>query len=74
MNNNKLKIVKQNEIQKRIYTIRDLQVMLDSDLAELYGVEIKVLNQAAKRNIERFPEKFRFQLTKKEFESLRHKL
>ena len=50
--------------------------MLDSDLAELYGVEIKVLNQAAKRNIERFPEEFRFQLTKEEeeFESLRSQI
>jgi len=71
MNNNKLKIAKQNEIQKRIYTIRDLQVMLDNNLAELYRVETKVLNQAAKRNIERFPKEFRFQLTKEEFESLR---
>jgi hypothetical protein len=41
MNNNKFEIVKQNEIQKRIYAIRDLQVMLDDDLAELYGVEQK---------------------------------
>jgi flagellin-specific chaperone FliS len=65
MSNNKFEIVKQTEIQKRIYIIRDLQVMLDSDLAELYGVETKVLNQAAKRKIERFPEEFRFQLTKK---------
>jgi len=74
MNNNKLKIVKQNEIQKRIYTIRNLQVMLDGDLAELYGVETKVLNQAAKRNIERFPKEFKFQLTKEEFESLRSQI
>ena len=45
--------------------------MLDSDLAELYGVETKVLVQAVKRNIMRFPEDFMFQLTKEEFESLR---
>jgi hypothetical protein len=71
---NKFEIVKQNEIQKRIYTIRDLQVMLDSDLAELYGVETKRLNEQVKRNIERFPEEFRFQLTKEEFESLRSQM
>ncbi len=48
--------------------------MLDSDLAELYGVEIKRLNEQVKRNIERFPEEFRFQLTKEEFESLRSQI
>lgn len=74
MTKNKFEIVKQNEIQKRIYTIRDLQVMLDSDLAELYGVETRTLNQAVKRNIERFPEEFRFQLTKEELESLRSQI
>ena len=58
-------------IENRIYTIRDVQVMLDKDLAELYGVETKVLNQAWKRNIERFPEEFCFQLTKEEVEILR---
>ena len=46
------------EIRSRILTIRGKQVMLDKDLAELYGVETKVLNQAVKRNIERFPEDF----------------
>ena len=50
-------------IKNKIYNIRGLQVMIDSDLAFLYGVETKVLNQAVKRNIERFPESFRFQLT-----------
>ena len=49
-----------------IYTIRDTYVMIDRDLAELYGVETKVLNQAVKRNGERFPESFRFRLTKQE--------
>ena len=58
-------------IQTRIFTIRDKQVMLDSDLAELYNVETKNLNRAVSRNIERFPEKFRFQLTKEEFENLK---
>jgi len=58
-------------IQNKIYTIRGLQVMLDVDLAVLYGVETKVLNQAVKRNIERFPNSFRFQLTENEFDNLR---
>ena len=53
-------------IRSRILTIRGVQVMLDRDLAELYGVPTKVLNQAVKRNIERFPERFMFQLTKDE--------
>jgi len=69
-------------IQSRIFTIRGLQVMLDRDLAELYGVENKRLNEQVKRNIGRFPEKFRFQLSKEEkhelvancdrFETLKH--
>ena len=50
----------------RIMSIRGSQIMIDRDLAELYGVETRVLNQAVKRNIERFPERFRFQLTKEE--------
>ncbi|MCH9742053.1 MAG: ORF6N domain-containing protein [Proteobacteria bacterium] len=50
-------------IQHKIFTIRNVQVMLDRDLAALYGVDTKVLNQAVKRNIERFPDSFRFQLT-----------
>ncbi len=54
------------EITNRIYIIRDLKVMLDKDLAELYGVEIKALNQAVKRNKERFPEEFCFQLNSNE--------
>ena len=57
-------------IENKIFTIRGVQVMLDKDLAELYGVETKVLNQAWKRNIERFPEEFCFQLTKEEVEIL----
>lgn len=58
-------------IENKIYTIRGLQIMLDRDLAALYLVETKVLNQAVKRNIERFPEKFRFQLTEEEYNSLK---
>lgn len=53
-------------IESLIYVIREEQVMLDSDLAKLYGVETKVLNQAVKRNIQRFPADFMFQLTKEE--------
>ncbi len=53
-------------IENRILTIRGLQVMVDRDLAELYQVDTKVLNQAVKRNIERFPESFRFQLSNNE--------
>lgn len=53
-------------IENRIISIRGKQIMIDRDLAELYNVETKVLNQAVKRNIERFPESFRFQLTKEE--------
>ena len=54
------------DIKKRIFTIRGVQVMLDRDLAALYGVETKYLNKQVKRNIERFPEDFMFQLTKEE--------
>ena len=57
-------------IQSKIYVIRGQRVMLDRDLASMYGVETKVLNQAVKRNIERFPEDFMFQLTKGEYEIL----
>ncbi|MDQ7004814.1 MAG: ORF6N domain-containing protein [Ghiorsea sp.] len=57
-------------IQNRIFTIRGLQVMVDRDLAELYQVETKALNQAVKRNFTRFPEQFRFQLTKSEKDEL----
>jgi len=59
-------IVENREIQDMIYTIRGRQVMLDSDLAKLYQVETRIFNQTVKRNIDRFPERFRFQLTEKE--------
>jgi hypothetical protein len=58
-------------IERRIYLIRGQKVMIDSDLAELYGVETKILNRAVRRNLERFPEDFMFQLKKDEAESLR---
>jgi hypothetical protein len=60
-----------HSIKDKIHTIRGLQVMLDSDLAELYGVETKALNKSVKRNIERFPEHFMFQLAESEYLLLR---
>ncbi len=67
-------IINNQIIQDKIYTIRGVQVMLDEDLAFLYGVETKVFNQAIKRNTERFPEKFRFQLSEYEYENLRSQI
>ena len=64
-------VVLTEAIERRIYVIRDQRVMLDSDLAELYGVETKIFNQAVKRNLQRFPSDFMFQLTTEEAESLR---
>lgn len=63
-------IITKDDIESRILNIRNLQIMIDRDLAELYGVETKVLNQAVKRNIGRFPENFRFQLNSKEKDDL----
>ncbi|MCD6181143.1 MAG: ORF6N domain-containing protein, partial [Candidatus Cloacimonetes bacterium] len=63
-------LIKISDIQNKIFLIRGLQVMLDNDLAHLYGVEIRVLNQAVKRNITRFPEYFRFQITQEEYMSV----
>lgn len=71
---NELKTVGNQVIQDKIYTIRGVQVIMDKDLAVLYGVETKVFNQAVKRNIERFPEKFRFQLTEKEYDDLKSQI
>lgn len=59
-------ITSMEQIESKIFLIRSQKVMLDADLAELYGVETKVLNQAVKRNIERFPEDFMFQLDAEE--------
>ncbi len=63
-----------DRIEHSILFIRGQKAMLDSDLAELYGVEIRVLNQAVKRNMKRFPLDFMFQLNEEEFESLRSQL
>lgn len=67
-------IVPVENIQSMIFTVRGVQVMLDSDLAQIYQVETKVFNQAVKRNTERFPESFRFQLKKEEYENLRSQI
>ncbi len=71
VNNMNNLIIEEHSIQNKIFTVRGLQVMLDADLAELYGVETKQLNKAVNRNLDRFPESFRFQLTQQEFNDLR---
>ena len=71
---NELITINDQTIQDKIYTVRGVQVMLDEDLALLYGVESKRLNEQVKRNIERFPEKFRFQLTEDEVKNLRSQI
>jgi phage regulator Rha-like protein len=58
-------------IISKIYFIREQKVMLDKDLAEMYGIEVRVLNQSVKRNIDRFPRDFMFTLTQKEFQNLK---
>ena len=63
-----------SEIVSKIVVFRGLQVMLDRDLAELYEIDTKVLKQSVKRNIERFPEEFCFELDKNEFENLRSQI
>ena len=63
-------LVAEQKILNKIYTIRGEKVMLDKDLAEMYGVETRVLNQSIKRNLNRFPKDFMFQLSEKEFKNL----
>lgn len=69
-----LQVASAPAIEKRIYLIRGRQVMLDEDLADLYGVETRVLVQQVKRNAKRFPADFMFQLTKPEAETLRSQI
>jgi phage regulator Rha-like protein len=64
-------IIPIERIETRIFTIRNQKVMLDRDLAELYEVDTKLLKRAVRRNIDRFPEDFMFELTKEEYNSLR---
>ena len=66
--------LKEQIIEKMIYVIREQKVMFDSDLAELYGVETRVLNQSVQRNLSRFPNDFMFQLTENEHDSLRSQI
>ena len=63
-----------DNICNRVYVIRGQQVMLDYDLAEIYGYEVKRLNEQVKRNIARFPEDFMFQLTREEVESVKSQI
>jgi phage regulator Rha-like protein len=63
-------LVIEQKILNRIYVFRNEKVMLDKDLSEMYGVETRVLNQSIKRNINRFPKDFMFQLSEKEFKDL----
>ena len=69
-----IKIIPDETIIRKIYLFRKQKVMLDMDLAELYGVETKVLNQSVKRNAARFPPDFMFQLTRAEYNSLRSQI
>ena len=67
-------IISDEIVQSKIYFIRDQKVMLDYDLAELYGVETRVLKQAVRRNINRFPADFMFEIERKEFDNLRSQI
>ena len=67
-------LLSEETIANKIYFIRNQKVMLDRDLAILYGIETKVLNQAVKRNMSRFPEDFMFQLTEIEFQNLKSQI
>lgn len=71
---NELTVLNENQIKNKIYTIRGVQVIIDRDLAKLYDVDIKRLNEQVKRNMERFPEDFMFQLTASEYNSLRSQI
>lgn len=70
----KTDLLSSEEIEKAIYLIRGEKVMLDRDLALLYGVQTKILNKAVKRNFQRFPPDFMFQLTEDEAEALRFQI
>ena len=67
-------LLSEETISNKIYFIRGQKVMLDSDLALLYGIETKVLKQSVKRNLSRFPEDFMFELTKIEYDSSRSQI
>jgi hypothetical protein len=67
-------LLSEDTLRKKVYIIRNRQVMLDSDLAELYGVPTKYLNKAVNRNTKRFPDDFMFQLSNQEYKSLRFQI
>ena len=68
--NTEIAIMDEKSIRDKIYVVRGVQVMLDFELAELYGYTTSAFNQQVKRNEDKFPEDFRFQLTKEEFQNL----
>jgi len=70
----KSELIPVEAIAGKILLIRNQKVILDRDLAEMYGVETRVLNQAVKRNITRFPEDFMFQLSKEEYDNLKSQI
>ncbi|HZI55030.1 MAG TPA: ORF6N domain-containing protein [Chitinophagaceae bacterium] len=72
--NKVVKVFTDSEIVERIFIIRGQKVMMDKDLSEMYGVEVKVLNQSVKRNLSRFPVDFMFQLTQYEWENLKSQI
>jgi len=72
--NNSILLIPAERIEKRIFFLRGVKVMLSPDLAELYGVPTKVLNQAVRRNSDRFPDDFMFQLTQAEFDDLKSQI
>ena len=72
--NNQHYAIPETLVTSKIYIVRNKKIMLDRDLAELYEVETRVLNQAVNRNIDRFPEEFMFQLTPEEFEILKSQI
>ena len=67
-------IIHADRIERRIFYLRGVKVILSSDLAELYGVAVKALNQAVRRNLDRFPEDFMFQLDREEFNNLKSQI
>ena len=67
-------LVNQESLAEKIYIIRGQKIMLDFELAEIYGYETKTFNQQVKNNLEKFDDDFRFQLTKEEWENLRSKI
>ena len=71
---NEIILLKEEDIKNKIYTIRGKQVMIDSDLAKIYGYSTSAFNQQVKNNIERFDDEYRFQLTDEEYRVLRYKI